>query len=164
MEPAVSVIMPVRNGGAFLKTAVESILGQSFAALELILVDDHSDDSSIDRLCLGDSRLRVIKNTGSGVSSAFNTGFGQALGPLLARMDADDIALPQRIERQVAYLGNHPAVDLCGCCVEIFAEDGVGDGNLRYQAWLNGCRSAESIHREMFIESPIPNPTAMFRR
>ena len=74
MEPAVSVIMPVRNGGAFLKTAVESILGQSFTSLELILVDDHSDDSSIVRLCLGDSRLRVIKNTGSGVSSAFNTG------------------------------------------------------------------------------------------
>ena len=164
MEPAVSVIMPVRNGGAFLETAVESILGQSFASLELILVDDHSDDCSIDRLCLSDPRLRVIENTGTGVSSAFNTGFRRALGTLLARMDADDIALPQRIERQVAYLGNHPEIDLCGSCVEIFAEDEVGGGNLRYQTWLNGCRSAEAIHREMYIESPVPNPTAMFRR
>jgi hypothetical protein len=79
-------------------------------------------------------------------------------------MDADDIAVPVRLQRQLEYLEEHPDVDICGACVEIFTDGTVAGGNIRYQAWLNACRSPEAIHRELFIESPIPNPTAMFRR
>jgi hypothetical protein len=78
-------------------------------------------------------------------------------------MDADDIALPPRLERQVEYLEAHPDVAIAGACVEIFAEGSVQGGNRRYQAWLNGCRDPAAIRRELFIESPIPNPTAVFR-
>jgi hypothetical protein len=79
-------------------------------------------------------------------------------------MDSDDVSMPDRIERQYNYFQSHPDVDICGACVEIFSDGEVAGGNIRYQAWLNACRSPEAIHKELFIESPIPNPTAMFRR
>ena len=163
MNPLVSVIMPVRDGGAYLEASVDSILGQSCSSLELILVDDHSVDSAISGLSTADPRLVLLKNRGRGVSSAFNTGLSRARGNFIARMDADDISLPGRIEEQHRYFQSHPEIDICGACVEIFTDGEVAGGNIRYQAWLNDCRSPGQIHREMFIESPIPNPTVMFR-
>jgi len=164
MSPRVSVIMPVHNGGAYLREAVDSILGQSLADLELLIVDDHSDDEAISGLDIQDSRLRVLTGSGRGVSHAFNTGLGQARGAFVARMDADDIAMPRRLETQLGYLEHHPDVDICGGCVEIFPAQRVGGGNRRYQEWLNACRDPATIRRELFVESPIPNPTTVFRR
>jgi len=164
MNPVVSVIMPVRDGGDYLQTAVDSILAQSFSALELILVDDHSKDEAISGLSAADPRLVLLESQGRGVSSAFNTGLSRSRGEFIARMDADDISLPGRIEQQYRYFQSQPDVDICGACVEIFTDGEVAGGNIRYQHWLNTCRSPAQIHREMFIESPIPNPTAMFRR
>lgn len=164
-----SVVLPVRDGGTWLAKAVDSILGQSLVDLELLVVDDHSGDGAPQRLPVRDQRLRVVWNRGRGVSSAFNTGFAASRGAFVARMDADDIALPARLEQQVRLLDARPDIDICGACVEIFVEDGAGDGrpaggNRRYQEWLNACRSPEAIHRELFVECPIPNPTALFRR
>lgn len=164
MTPVVSVIMPVRDGGPFLAQAVSSILGQTFSDFELLIVDDHSEDGAVRALPGDDSRLKVIKSRGRGVSAAFNTGMEQAGGRFLARMDADDIALPMRFEQQLAYLESHAEVAICGACVEIFADHPIAGGNRRYQTWLNDCRTPEAIRRELYIESPIPNPTALFRR
>lgn len=163
-ESLVSVVMPVRDGGAYLAPAVASILSQSHSRLELILVDDHSSDGAITGLQSDDRRLRLVESQGQGVSSAFNTGLALANGEFIARMDADDIALPTRFETQLSYFKKHPDVSICGGCVEIFSADGIEGGNQRYQAWLNICRSPSRIRREIFIESPIPNPTAIFRR
>lgn len=164
MQPLVSVIMPVRNAGAYLESAVNSILGQSLTQFELLLVDDHSDDRAIERLPRDDPRLTVLRNPGQGVSSAFNAGLSRSNGLFVARMDADDIALPGRLEQQLSYLRSQQEVGICGACVEIFAADEIAGGNRRYQRWLNSCRDPDTIRRELFIESPIPNPTAMFRR
>ena len=169
MKPLVSVVLPVHDGGRWLETAVDSILRQTLADLELIVVDDHSTDGAPGRLAGCDDRLRLLTSPERGVSAAFNAGFAVSRAPLVARMDADDIALPTRLERQAGYLGENPGVDICGGCVEIFLGDDAPEcrpagGNRRYQAWLNACRSPERIRRELFIESPIPNPTAMFRR
>jgi len=169
MKPLVSVVLPVRNGRRWLRQAVDSILSQTWRQLELIVVDDHSDDGAAGELEGIDPRLRVLMSAGRGVSRSFNTGFAHAQGPFIARMDADDIALPGRLDAQLRYLQQHPDVDICGGCVEIFVDDGTGEGkpaggNRRYQAWLNDCRSPEAIRKELFIESPIPNPTALFRR
>jgi cellulose synthase/poly-beta-1,6-N-acetylglucosamine synthase-like glycosyltransferase len=163
MDPLVSVIMPVKNGGEFLATAVRSILQQSLLSLELVLVDDHSSDNAIAHLGKDDKRLTVLQNQGAGVSSAFNTGLSVARGRFIARMDADDIALPERLASQVTHLEGHPELAICGAQIEFFSATEVADGNLRYQDWLNGCCTFEVIRREIFIESPIPNPTAMFR-
>ncbi|MDX1380337.1 MAG: glycosyltransferase [Xanthomonadales bacterium] len=166
MPPRVSVILPVRDGGCWLRVAVDSILAQTLTELELLVVDDHSADDTIARLPRDDSRLRILASDGKGVSRAFNTGLAAARAPYVARMDADDIALPQRLERQVALLASRPDLALCGACVEIFRDDGapLEGGNRRYQTWLNACREPGDIRRALFVESPIPNPTALFRR
>jgi len=164
LSPVVSVILPVRNGGDYLADAVSSILRQSFRDLELLLVDDRSSDDAIARLDAADERLRVLSSKQAGVAGAFNYGLESARGKFIARMDADDFSLPERLVQQLHYLEFHPDVDICGGCVEIFSGQVLGAGNLRYQNWLNSCRSPEKIYRELFIESPIPNPTAMFRR
>jgi len=164
LKPTVSVILPVHNGGAYLAGAVSSILSQSFLDLELLLIDDRSDDGALAALNATDSRMRVLSSGQAGVSHAFNHGLANASGGFIARMDADDLSLPGRLEQQLHYLDCHPEVDLCGGCIEIFSDQPLGEGNRRYQSWLNACRTPEKIHRELFIESPIPNPTVMFRR
>jgi glycosyltransferase involved in cell wall biosynthesis len=162
--PLVSVILPVRNGGDWLPAAVESILSQTEANLELLLVDDHSTDGSVQSLSFDDARLRRLASLGEGVVAAFNTGLARARGAFIARMDADDIALERRLEWQLNYLRSHQHVSLAGGCVEIFGAQAIGAGNRRYQSWLNGLRDPEAIHEQIFVESPIPNPTLLARR
>ena len=164
LNPLVSVVMPVHNGGVHLAVAVDSILTQSHANLELILVDDHSTDGAIAALRESDPRLKIINGKCRGVVSAFNSGFAQSKGEFIARMDADDLSLERRLEYQLDYLAEHPEIDIAGCCVEIFSEPGIQGGLERYQNWLNSLREPEQIHRQIFIESPMPNPGVMFRR
>ena len=96
--------MPVRDGGPHLAEAVDSILAQSERDLELLVVDDHSRDGAVAALSRNDPRLTVIASEGRGVSAAFNTGFDRSRGDYIARMDADDIALPGRLTLQAACL------------------------------------------------------------
>lgn len=164
MSPVVSVVLPVRNGGEFLNEAVGSILSQTFENLELLLIDDHSTDNAISALDKNDRRFKVFTCNGQGVVDAFNTGLQLARGEFVARMDADDISLPGRIQRQLEYMENHPAVDICGCCVDIFSDAGIKGGLARYQGWLNSVREPLQVHQQIFIESPLPNPSLLFRK
>ena len=160
--PLVSVLMPVRDGGEALRTAVVSILDQTLEDLEIILIDDGSSDGAVGCLeTLADPRLRCYANPQRGIVSALNFAAYRARGHYLARMDADDIALPERLERQLEMLEREPGLGIVGAEVEIFAEDGVGEGYRLYQEWVNGLRTPGDIAREMFVESPIPHPTAM---
>lgn len=164
MSPLVSVVLPVRNGGNFLGEAVDSILSQTYENLELLLIDDHSTDDAISSLDRSDRRLKITGCKGNGVVAASNSGFDLARGEFIARMDADDISLPDRIRSQLDYLDTHSSVDLCGCCVDIFSDAGIRGGLERYQGWLNSVRDPERIHQQIFIESPLPNPSLLFRR
>jgi glycosyltransferase involved in cell wall biosynthesis len=163
-HPLVSVVIPVRNGGKFLRHAVASILTQTFQNFELLLVDDHSTDSALRALDKSDPRLKIFKSQGGGVVNAFNTGFSHCRGKFIARMDADDISLGNRLECQLDYLERHPRVDIAGSCVEIFSDDGIKGGLERYQNWLNSVREPQQVRKQIFIESPLPNPTLMLRR
>ena len=164
MDPLISVVMPVRDGGEYLTAAVDSILAQSFEDLELVLVDDHSEDSSIDHLDKTDLRLRILKSNGCGLVDACNTGFAHSRGRFVARMDADDISLPDRLARQLNYLRQNPEIGIAGCCVEIFSAQGIQGGLERYEKWLNSVRTPRQVHHQIFIESPLPNPGVMLRR
>ena len=164
MKPLVSVVLPVRNGGAFLGQAAASILRQTYGNLELLVVDDHSTDSAVSALDKCDPRLKIFNSNGHGVVNAFNSGFTHSRGKFIARMDADDISLNRRLECQLDYLDRHPSVDIAGSCVEIFSENGIQGGLERYQSWLNSVREPEQVHKQIFIESPLPNPGVMFRR
>jgi hypothetical protein len=160
----VSIVMPVHNGGAYLRQAVNSILSQTHTEIELLLIDDHSDDGAISALDLSDSRLKLLSSKVRGVVSAFNAGFDQARGDYIARMDADDISDPERITHQLRYLEGNPEIDIVGCCVSIFAAEGIAGGMKRYEDWLNSVRKPSEVHNQIYIESPLPNPTLLFKR
>lgn len=106
--PCVSCVMPVRNGRAFIQEAVDSILSQDFRDLELLVVDDGSSDWDYRELEQQDSRVRVLRLEGSGVSVARNTGIAAARGRLIAFLDADDYWFPGKLGAQVRYFDSHP--------------------------------------------------------
>lgn len=164
MSELISVVMPVHNGGQYLQAAVDSILQQTHQTLELIIIDDHSDDAAIEKLVGLDTRVTIVASVGRGVVSAFNQGFQHCKGKYIARMDADDVALSQRLQVQLAYFKQHTGVDIVSCCVEFFPVKSIQGGLKRYQKWLNSVCTSEQIHQQIFIESPMPNPGAMFRR
>jgi glycosyltransferase involved in cell wall biosynthesis len=119
--------MPVRDGERFVGEAVESVLGQTLADLELIVVDDGSTDSTpalLAGFARADARVRVLTQAVGGLTSALNAGCALVRAPLIARMDADDVALPDRLERQAAFLDAHPDVALLGGGIVLVDEAG----------------------------------------
>lgn len=117
-SPAVSVLMPVRDGELFIAEAIESILSQSFADLELVVIDDGSTDSTpriLERFAADDPRVAVHRREpGRNLSQVLNFAAELAKAPLLARLDADDVALPDRLRQQVSFLAANPEVALLG--------------------------------------------------
>lgn len=163
----ISVIMPVYNAGRYLKDAIASILNQENVKLELIVVDDHSSDDAIKKLPKNlsqEKRVKFISSQSRGVVAAMAAGFAEASGTYIARMDADDISLPNRLFTQFTYLQNNPEIGIAGAKIKIISENKIAEGFSLYELWLNNLCSPEDIERELFIESPIPNPTAFFRR
>lgn len=118
--PRVSVVMPVHNGGVYLGHAVESILAQSFPDLEFVIIDDGSTDSTAEvlrRYEAADRRVRVYHQEKAGLVASLNRGCREAQASYIARMDADDIAFPDRLARQVEFLDTHPLVAVVGSAV-----------------------------------------------
>jgi glycosyltransferase involved in cell wall biosynthesis len=131
--PEVSVLMPLYNGSRWLRQAIESIGAQTLRAHELIIVDDGSTDSGLEiarQAAAADPRISVHRQTHLGICAALNNGIGQARAPVLARMDADDIALPERLERQLAFLKSSPEVAALGSWARIIDDQGMPLGQL----------------------------------
>lgn len=115
--------MPVRDARAFIEQAIASILAQTFADFELLVVDDGSADGSCDRArAVDDARVRVVASRGTGIVAALNTGLAEARGALFARHDADDWSHPERLAAQVAFLAAHPHVAVVGSVAD-FVDD-----------------------------------------
>ncbi len=115
--PRVTVLLPVFNGGKFFATALRSILDQTFTDLECLVIDDGSTDDSAavaSEAAHRDRRVRLIQRENRGLVATLNEGVACARAPLVARMDADDVALPDRLQRQVAFLDEHPQVVCVG--------------------------------------------------
>ncbi|MBI5860826.1 MAG: glycosyltransferase [Rhodocyclales bacterium] len=112
MTPVVSVIIPVRNGREFIHEALASVCTQSFSDLEILVIDDGSDDFDYQTLTQLDSRIQVHRLEGSGVSTARNTGMKLARGQFFAFLDADDVWFPGKLVAQIRYFEGHPEV---GC-------------------------------------------------
>jgi glycosyltransferase involved in cell wall biosynthesis len=132
-HPTVSVILPVRNGARFLPEALESIRAQTLREIEILLIDDGSTDRSPEiarEFARRDRRFLVMSQEPRGIASALNTGIQMARGRYVARMDADDVAVPMRIERQVAFLAANPRCVALGSDVEIIDEEGQALGTL----------------------------------
>ena len=163
-RPAISVVMPVKNCGEWLKPAVDSILGQSFEDFELLLIDDHSYDGSIEILP-EDPRLQIIRHQGSGIVESLNLGLVKARGEFVARMDGDDVSFPDRFKKQIEFARNNPDIDIVSGMVEMFSDEGeIQEGNQAYQNWLNSMQTHDDVTRELFVESPLVHPSVLMRR
>jgi glycosyltransferase involved in cell wall biosynthesis len=167
MTPAVSVVLPCRDAGATLDDCIASVEAQSFAAYEVIAIDDGSTDATrpmLDAWAERDPRVRVVEAGGNGLVAALQAGTGTACAPLIARMDADDVAHPTRLEAQVRFMEQHRDLAACGTGVEYFPRDRMGSGLERYERWLNSLRTPEEIRCDLLVECPIAHPTLMIRR
>jgi cellulose synthase/poly-beta-1,6-N-acetylglucosamine synthase-like glycosyltransferase len=197
MPEQISILMPARDAAATIDDALASIAAQTYPHWELIVVDDGSRDETPSILAAWsarEARIRVLRHPeGKGIVAALNTALAAAGGLVIVRMDADDIALPERLERQVAALRRLAPGDWClagkrqdglpqpsqdpgarsqeltpigaiGCQVRYFPEAAVGAGSRRYEAWLNGLITPEEHARDIFVECPLAHPTFMLLR
>jgi glycosyltransferase involved in cell wall biosynthesis len=154
--PRVSVILPVYNAEIFIEEAVKSILDQTFSDFELILLNDCSTDSTPDILeKFTDHRIRFINNdTNLKVVKTLNKGLDLATGEFIARMDADDIAHPLRLEKQVNFLTKHPETDLVGSWVQHFGAESTV---------MKAATEHDHIKVRLFFVNPMFHPAVMFR-
>jgi glycosyltransferase involved in cell wall biosynthesis len=154
-SPAVSVLMGTYNAGAWLGAAVASVLGQTLADLELIVIDDGStDDTPVVLAAISDPRLRVERQPRAGLTRALTRALGRARAPLLARLDADDVASPDRLERQLGYLAAHPEVGLLGTAAREVDVTGHARGLVRPPEDDRALRRL-LIRRNPFVHSSI---------
>lgn len=123
-SPLISVLLPVRDGAATLLPALRSIINQTVDNFELLVIDDGSRDSSVELARgMGDSRIRVLGDAQSrGLAARLNQGVEVARGKYIARMDADDLAFPERFARQLDFLEANADIDLVGCRAVVFHE------------------------------------------
>ena len=157
-RPLISVVMPVYNAESFLREAVESILSQTYTNFEFIIINDGSTDNSGKILSdFNDHRMRVIGQPNAGIGKALNRGLDSASGELIARMDADDIALPQRFEKQVEFFLLHPDLALLGTWAEIIDSEG------RHRSWHKHPTTNAAIKYALLKNSPFVHPSVMFR-
>lgn len=165
--PSVSVILPFYNAAATLERALNSIRNQDFADYECILVDNNSTDGSgalAKSLTEDDDRFQMIAEGRQGVAHAFQSGFERSRGMYIARMDADDRMRPERVKVQHAFLEVHRDYQAVGGLVEYRGYHSQRGGFRRYVDWNNSVRSYIQILNNRFIDSPVVNPTAMWRR
>lgn len=126
-EPTVTVVLPVYNGEQYLHAAIDSVLSQTFTDFELMLLDDGSTDGSLrimESYASNDERCVVLTRENRGLVATLNEGIARARGRYIARMDADDIALPERLALQVAYLNANKSCVCVGSAVELMDELG----------------------------------------
>jgi glycosyltransferase involved in cell wall biosynthesis len=156
--PSVTVLLPVYNGGAYLKEAIDSILLQTFKDFEFLIINDGStDDTESIILSYTDPRIRYIKNeTNLKLIATLNKGIKMARGAYIARMDADDIALPQRLEKQVEFMEMETDCVLCGTEAIL-----IGREN---EVPLKSPGDNIKIKCLLFFNNYIIHPTVMLRK
>lgn len=157
-----SVIMPVYNAELYLKEAIESILDQTYQRFEFIIVDDGSTDRSwniLKEYAKEDRRIKLFKNKyNQGVSKTVKKGIDQAKGKFIARMDADDIAMPERFKKQIDYLASHPRTIAVGGQCQVIDDKNNIIGDKRFPTDFN------NIYRSIMTFLPIQEPTLMIAR
>jgi glycosyltransferase involved in cell wall biosynthesis len=159
----VSVLVPVRDGEAYLDEALGSLAGQTHEHLEVIVVDDGSRDASgaiAEDWARRDARFRVVRQEPQGFVAASHRACAEARGAYLAAMGGDDVARPRRFELQLAAL-REEGLEACGGRVRYFPE--ATDGLRRYERWLNSLTTVERARQDLFVECPIGHPTLFAR-
>lgn len=163
----VSVLLPCRDAEEALPACIGSLEGQTLEGFEVVAVDDGSTDATGELLAAWarrDRRVRVLGGRGRGLVAALRRAAAAARAPLLARMDADDVAHPRRLEEQVRLLAAHPDLAACGTRVRYFPRHALGPGYRRYERWLAGLTVPAELRRDLFVECPVAHPSLLLRR
>lgn len=157
MPPLVTVLLPVHNAEAYVAEAVRSILGQTFSDFELLLINDGSTDNSLAVMqSIHDKRIRLVNNeVNIRLIATLNKGIQLAQGKYIARMDADDVSLPERLRKQVEFMEAHPQVGVCGTW---FAHLGNTSRVVRYPV------HDADIRIMMLYQTPFCHPSVIIRK
>lgn len=155
--PRVTVLMPVYNAALHLREAIDSILGQTFQDFEFLILDDGStDDSAAIVRSYADPRIRFVQNgCNLKLTATLNRGLDLAEGEYIARMDADDISLPQRLAKQKAFLDASPNIGIVGVWAQAFGDAGF---KIPHPA------EPERIRAKLLFDSALVHPAVMMRR
>jgi len=159
VSPRISVVMSVFNARRYVARAIGSILDQTYREFEFLIINDGSTDGSEEVIrSYTDPRIRRFDHPNKGLAASLNRGILLSQGEYIARMDADDIALPTRLERQVRFLDEHPACVVVGTAAEVVG----ADDELKFVM----CHPAEDVHIRWAIlfDSPFVHSTVMYRR
>ncbi|MFZ6027458.1 MAG: glycosyltransferase [Chloroflexota bacterium] len=160
MQPRLTVLLPVYNGGDYLRPAIESILQQTFTDFEFLIIDDGSIDDSADIIAsYHDPRIRATSNPQNlRLAATLNKGIELARGEYIARMDCDDIALPTRLEKQLDYLQKHPEIGVLGTNYQLISPSGKTGARSRFP-------SEHAVLRwRLCFGCYIAHPTVMIRK
>jgi glycosyltransferase involved in cell wall biosynthesis len=162
MTPKVTVLLAVHDGEPYVRRCVESVLDQTFADFEFLVVDDASTDGTVATIdSFGDPRIRLLRNDSNlGQVPSLNRGLAEARGEYVARIDADDWCRPERLERQVAVLDGEPAVGVVGTWMDIVDERDRPVDSLRSRI----ADFVEFVYHTLIMRVYISHPSAMFRR
>lgn len=157
MTPVVSILMPVYKTAPYLREAMDSMLSQTFTDFELIVLDDCSPDNAEEIL---DSYTdpRIVRYKGeknAGLSNVLNVGIGMVRGKYIARMDSDDLSMPERLQIQVDYLEAHPDIDLVSVGMQLFGA--------KEEVWLRE-QDPEKVKIIALFHSPILHASSMWRK
>jgi glycosyltransferase involved in cell wall biosynthesis len=161
------VVLPVWNAVATLTECLDSLSAQTLRDFEIVAIEDGSTDASRALLAaraLEEPRLRVLARPHRGLVAALNDAAQEARAPLLARMDADDVAHPERLGLQLEQLARERADTVLGARVRLRAGSASGAGMRLYVAWSNRLLTHDAIARDIFVESPLVHPSVMLPR
>lgn len=155
--PKVTVLMPVYNAERYLKESIKSILNQTFTDFEFLIINDGSTDKSVEIIeSFKDSRIRLVHNEQNmNLVPTLNRGLELSLGEYIARMDGDDIAYPERLQKQVDFMDNNVEIGICGSWIQFF--DGA-DGVIKYPTL------PEEIKSQLFFVNSLAHPTVIMRK
>lgn len=167
VAPIISVVLPCYNSQQTLETCLQSLAQQTWTDFEVIAVNDGSHDDTaaiLQSFARGDMRFRVMTIPHGGVVNAMNAGMVECQGSYIARMDSDDVCLPDRFRLQKDYLDAHPDIGLVGGKVRFGGDSAQCKGYSLYVDWTNTLLTNQQIRRARFVESPFANPSIMFRK
>lgn len=158
-NPLVSIVIPVHNGEKYVKEAIDSCINQTYRDIEIIVVDDASTDNTLNILKEYGERITVLPvEKQNGLGNVINIGIRRSKGKYIARMDADDIMYPTRIEKQVKYLESNPNCVAIGGQIDIIDEDSNITGHREYAV------EDKDIKRNRFLFQPFAHPAVTLRK
>lgn len=159
-RPKITVLMPAYNAAKYIREAIASVLAQTFKDFELLVINDGSTDETENIVSsFYDPRIELVNKEHTGIASALNTGLRLANAPYIARFDADDICLPQRLEKQFNFLQDHPDYVLVGSDAEYILEN--GDFLFSFQCIAH---SNEEVQKNLYVYCPFIHAAVMYKR